>query len=405
MSYETTQPSWHAALEGHDIVIISPQYWGDYWVSKHWMAYELSRRLRTVFIEPPTWVGGLIRSPWTQRAHFRRLLQPLRRIDRQLCVLSPKFLPRLIDRAPGAANQRTVEMLHSMGIRRPIVLNFGTNFDLVTRLRGAVTVYYCVDPPFPDAGEEKHQALTCQASDLVYAVSDAYRQQLAPLCRAEQLHVIPHGYAFGHARRIDDDSATACPQEMKGLPRPILGYVGSIHDEYVDLDRIEQLAKRRPTSSIVLIGPYRNNPLGRDLSSDALRRLRHLPNVYLLGPRHFLDVPRYVKYFDVCLLLVNVKDYGVSALTTQRTHFKWLAYLAMGKPVVAPRVKEAESISSLVYLTSDDESYLAAIDQALAEDHTRAGPRVSYASEFSFERTLDSIAGPIARCLNRAPDA
>lgn len=400
-----TQPSWHAALEGYDIVIISPQYWGDYWVSKHWMAYELSRRLRTVFLEPPTWVGGLIRSPWAQRANFHRFLKPLRRIDRQLSVLSPKFFPRFIDRAPHAANQRTVKLLHNLGIRRPIVLNFGTNFDLVTRLCGAVTVYYCVDPPFPEAGEERDQALTCQVSDLVYAVSDAYRQQLAPLCRAEQLHVIPHGYAYSHARCIDDDSSTVCPPEMQGLPRPILGYVGSIHDEYVDIDRIERIAKRRPTSSIVLIGPYHNNPLGRDLSSDALRRLRQLPNVYLLGPRHFLDVPRYVKYFDICLLLVNIKEYGESALTNKRTHFKWLAYLAMGKPVVAPRVYEADSIASLVYLVDDDDSYLAAVDKALAEDQSNRIPRISYASQFSFDKTLTSIMLPIAERLNSAANS
>src|SRR4029079_14690198 len=142
--------------------------------------------------------------------------------------------------------------------------------------------------------------------------------------------------------------------DLEALPRPILGFVGSIHDAYVDIDRVERLARQRPHSSIVLTGRYKSNPRGPDLSPDALRRLRRLPNVHLLGPRHFLDVPRYVKYFDVCLVLVNVKEYAVSAMTSRRTHFKWLAYLAMGKPVVAPRVNETDSISSLVYLASDD---------------------------------------------------
>jgi len=286
-----------------------------------------------------------------------------------------------------------------MGIARPIVLNFGTNFDLVKRLDGVVTVYYCVDPSFPDAGHENDEALTCAASNLVYAVSETYRQHLASLCTTQHLHVIPHGYAFEHARRIAEDSAVSCPGELQALPRPILGFVGSVHDAYVDIDRVERLARQRPEASIVLIGPYRNNPLGPDLSSNALRRLRQLPNVHLLGPRHFLDVPRYVKYFDVCLVLVNVKDYAQAAMTQKRTHFKWLAYLAMGKPIVAPRVNEADSISSLVYLAGDDDSYIAAVDQAVSEDRGRGLPRISYASQFSFDRTLDSIAEPIARFL------
>jgi Glycosyl transferases group 1 len=400
MSDQLTPPSWYAALQGYDVVVVSPQYWGDYWVSKHWIAYELSRRLRTVFVEPPIWVGGIVKSPWKHRKYFRQLLRPLRKVDHELYVLSQKFFPGAVERRDDAPTERTLETLQRMGIQRPIVLNFGTNFDLVKRLHGAVTVYYCVDPPFPDLGHENDEALTCEASDLIYAVSEIYRQHLAPFCTTQPVRVIPHGYAFEHARRIAEDSAVSRPIELQGLPRPILGFVGSIHDAYVDIGRVERLARRRPESSIVLIGPYQNNPLGPDLSSDALRRLRRLSNVHLLGPRHFLDVPRYVKYFDVCLVLVNVRDYKESAMTSKRTHFKWLSYLAMGKPVVAPAVSEANSISSLVYLAADDDSYLDAVDQALVEDRALELPRVTYASQFSFDRTLDLIAQPIAEFLH-----
>src|SRR5678816_3719882 len=73
-----------AALRGHDVVIVSPQYWCAYWVSKHWIAYELSRELRTVFIEPPIWVGGMVKAPWAHRADFIRLARPLRKLHRNL---------------------------------------------------------------------------------------------------------------------------------------------------------------------------------------------------------------------------------------------------------------------------------------------------------------------------------
>lgn len=393
---------WHAALQGHDVVIISPQYWGDYWVSKHWIAYELSQRVRTVFVEPPIWVGGIARNPWKYRTHLRRFFQPLRKIDRQLYVLSPRFMPNGTRGEGDAMERQTVESLHRMGIRRPIVLNFGTNFNLVKRINGLATVYYCVDPPFATPGHENDEALTCEASNLVYAVSETYGQHLAQFCTTQPQHVIPHGYAFAHARRIADDPSASCPPELQSLPRPLLGFVGSIHDAYVDIDRVERLAKRRPEASIVLIGPYRNNPLGPDLSAAALRCLRKMPNVHLLGPRHFLDVPRYVKYFDVCLVLVNVKDYADEAMTKKRTHFKWLIYLAMGKPIVAPRVDEADSISSLVYLSRDDEGYLSAIDRALEEGPEKAMPRINYASQFAFDKTLDAIVNPIVRFLRPA---
>lgn len=390
---------WRDSLVGRDVVVVSPQFWGDYWVSKHWIAYELSRMTRTVFIEPPLWVGGLIKAPWSQREQFSRLLRPVRDVNPNLHVLSPRLLPSPLSRDENSPNRHTMHALRRLGINEPIVLNFGTNHDLLSKMGGAVNVYYCVDPDFPASGHENDEALTCESSDLIYAVSDTYRQHLQSLCTDQPLHVIPHGYAFDHARRIAEDPASTCPPELAALPGPKLGFVGSIHDAYIDIDRVEMLANARPDASIVLIGPYRNNPLGPDLSSNALRRLRKLSNVHLLGPRHFLEVPRYIKYFDACLILVNIKDYSSAAATQKRTHFKWLAYLAMGKPVIAPNVSEAASIASLVYLATDEKSYLDSVEKALKEDRSAAIPRIEYASQFAFSRTLDSIMNPISAFL------
>jgi hypothetical protein len=169
-------------------------------------------------------------------------------------------------------------------------------------------------------------------------VSDTYRRHLEPYAQGRPVHVIPHGYSYTHARRIDEAVGTdaAPPRELASLPKPILGYVGSIHDSYVDVSRVERVSRAFPGASIVLIGPYRNNPLGADLSKESERRLRALPNVHLLGPRHFLEIPRYVKCFDVALVLVNVDDYSETARTNRRTHFKWLLYFSMARSSSAP---------------------------------------------------------------------
>ena len=49
---------WKDILRNRFVVIISPQYWGGMWVSKHWIAHELSQYNKVLFVEPPTWVGG-----------------------------------------------------------------------------------------------------------------------------------------------------------------------------------------------------------------------------------------------------------------------------------------------------------------------------------------------------------
>jgi len=127
--------------------------------------------------------------------------------------------------------------------------------------------------------------------------------------------------------------------------------------------------------------------------------------VHLLGPRHFLDVPRYVKYFDVGLVLINTKDFDTTAKTSKRTLFKWLLYLTMGKPAVAPMMSEATSIGDIVYLSKDDANYVQNIRLALTERSDRREPRIRYASQFSFENVLNLIAAPIGERLGMEPAA
>ncbi len=79
------------ALQGRDVIIISPQFWGDYWVSKHWIAHELARHVRVFFIEPTLWVGSLLRKPWANRGHLTRMLKPVRQLENGVHVLSPRF--------------------------------------------------------------------------------------------------------------------------------------------------------------------------------------------------------------------------------------------------------------------------------------------------------------------------
>ena len=152
----------------------------------------------------------------------------------------------------------------------PIVLNFETNPRIVKALHGAVNIYYCVDPVMSAANDENDEQRTCAESDLIYAVSEAYREQLAAYGTGKPIYVIPHGYAFEHARRVDEDPASIEPAELRGLPRPVLGFVGSVHDSTVDIDRLERVAKAFENASIVLIGPHKNNPIGPDLSAPVI---------------------------------------------------------------------------------------------------------------------------------------
>jgi hypothetical protein len=392
---------WQETFRGRDVVVISPQFWGDLWVSKHWIASELAQQARVVFVEPAIWVGGLVREPSKLSTYGGRLLKPLRQIKENLFVFSPKLLPAFLGSEPQQLVAQARKVVQRLQLRDTIVLNFGTNYELASSFNNALSVYYCVDPFYARPGRESDERETCARSDMIFAISDAYRELLEKHATGRPIHVIAHGYAFEHARRIDEDASTTIPAELAQLPRPILGFAGSIHDSYVDLDRLEFIARARPDASIVLIGPHKNNPIGPDLSAEGLARIRALKNVHLLGPRHFLDLPRYVKYFDVGLVLINTKDFDRSDKTSKRTLFKWLLYLSMGKPVVAPLMSEATRIDDLVYLASNDGEYLQHLQSATSEQGEHRERRIEYASQFSFENVLNRIAEPLRAAHER----
>ena len=82
---------------------------------------------------------------------------------------------------------------------------------------------------------------------------------------------------------------------MRGLSRPLLGYIGTLHDERLDLELIVALARRFSTGSLVLVGP-------NHLSLAARRKLGQCANIHLPGPVPYALVPAYLQAFDVCLL-------------------------------------------------------------------------------------------------------
>ena len=284
---------------------------------------------------------------------------------------------------------------------RPVVLNFDTNWSLVDGLSPAANAYYCVDPVVPRPGIEDDESITCKKADVLFAISEAYAGHLRSLCADKSPLVLPHSYAFEDARSLDEDPEYHAPPELASLPRPVLGFVGSIHDSYVDIAAVEALSEGIAEGTIVLIGPYERNPLGDSASPELLARLRALPNVRMLGPRPFKIVPRYVKAFDVCLVLTNLRTVKPELRTANRTLFKWLSYLSLGKPIVAPELTEADPIRDIVYLCRTPDEYVAAVRRALSESPGLRQQRIAYASQFTFDKALNLLAAGLQPVVAR----
>jgi glycosyltransferase involved in cell wall biosynthesis len=139
------------------------------------------------------------------------------------------------------------------------------------------------------------------------------------------------------------------------LPRPIIGYFGLISRDWVDVALMEQVARRFPSGSIVMLGK-----VAMDVSA-----LARLPNVHLLGRKPYESLPAYCKGFDVAVI-----PFPINAATLNANPLKAREYLAAGLPVVSTAIPEVE-VLGLCRIGSDVESFVRQLRTALKQP----GPR------------------------------
>jgi teichuronic acid biosynthesis glycosyltransferase TuaH len=85
------------------------------------------------------------------------------------------------------------------------------------------------------------------------------------------------------------------------LPRsPVAVYVGTLHEERVDVPLLVDLAEARPDLAIAIVGPDSLGPASHD-------GLAAMANIHLLGPVPYDRVPAFFQHADVVIIphLVN----------------------------------------------------------------------------------------------------
>lgn len=179
------------------------------------------------------------------------------------------------------------------------------------------------------------------------------------------------------------------PDDLLGIKRPIIGYVGSLNSERLDIDIILSLANDFPDFSIVLVGPQ-----DQVFSTSSLHGLK---NVFFLGAKAEVDLPAYINAFDVC-----INPQLVNEITIGNYPRKIDEYLAMGKPVVATKTKTMESFANHVYLAEKGTNYPDLIRKAIFDNNESiSSERRQFASTHTWENCVASISALIQNTKNK----
>ncbi|MDQ3799642.1 MAG: glycosyltransferase [Acidobacteriota bacterium] len=384
-------------LRGRDILCFSHDWTGDP-LSKTHLMRVLSRDNRIL------WINAIANRMPTASSKdvsriFRKLkafTEPVREVEKNIFVLNPLAIPTYGSAAVRRFNQsfllsQVKSAMRKLKFQKPVNVVFNPAAGLLAgRLGEESLIYYCVD---------EYTAFTGAAAGLREIEEELFRKSELVVVSAEKLleskrkynpntFLIRHGTDWRHFRKALDEE-TQIPEQIKNLPKPVIGFHGLLAD-WVDFELIKKIAAHFKNGSIVLIGK---------IAVDAERKIKILDgisNVHFLGRQPYADLPAYCKGFDVALNPFIVND-----LTLAANPLKVREYLAAGLEVVSSDIPEVRILEHCRVAQTHDE-FIRQIEESLKNPPPRTQVSDSIKHE-SWEAKIDELREIIA--ARRGEDA
>lgn len=378
-------------LHGRDIVCVGFADWDtELWTNQHHLMSRLARENRVLFVESlglrrPQLAGRDLARIWRR---LRRGLAPPRGID-GLHVLSPLVLPLHRHAFARALNRRLLPLLvrraaRRLGLRRPILWAYVPQAEaLIDALDPALVVYHCVDdiaaqPGIDAAGFRAAERRFAARSDLVLASAPALATRLRTISgNVLDTPNVADTELFASALRPG-----ALDAGMAALATPRIVFTGAVVATKLDIPLLLELARARPAWSFALVGPVGPGDPRTDVSALAAE-----PNIHLLGPRSYEQLPDVLRAADAGLI-----PYARNELTDSIFPMKVYEYLAAGLPAIATPLPALADVAE-VSTATDADGIARLLEDALAHDSPeRRAERSRAAAAHSWDRRLEEIA-------------
>jgi len=364
-------------IVGRDIIVVGIQPW-DIEIGSNCknIAEEMARFNRVLYVNPPLDRNTKKKDKDDERVKKRiriskGLETDLVEIKKNMWNLYPKHMVESINAIPDGflydlfnkkRNKTFAKDIQSaidrLGFKDFIIFNDSSMFlgqDLKDLLKPKTYVYYMRDyltknPYWRRHGLRLEPKLIAKA-DVVVNNSTLYTEYGAQFTK--------HSYMVGQGCDVslfnDEDGQIPVAEDLKNIPKPIIGYVGFLTSRRLDIDLLIHMAKTKKEWQIVLVGPeddqFKNS------------ELHHIENVHFLGSRDSSELPSYIKGFDVCMNPQLINDATIGNYPRKIDE-----YLAMGKPTVATATKAMEYFKENTYLATTHEEWVTEVQKALDED-------------------------------------
>ncbi len=355
-------------LRNKNILIASTQNWYSPFLSKHYLAIELTKENHVYFVNPPRFIHKL-NKPY-KKFHDET--------NENLSVLTPQWLPK----SHSFPLAKIVSLLIFKYTYRKIIksINLIITFNPIYHVLsecfpGIPIIYYCVDY-YPLPGIEKN---ILEKANIIIVSSRALLEKHSG--------VYPNTFYLPHGIDFPDNKPMVRETSSTNLKSPIIGFIGNICKR-LDYRLIYKMITTYPDYSFVFAGPYAESLLGEGLDNSQLTMLKSFNNVSLTGeiPKDLID--SYIAEFDICIIPYDTDLENIKYCNPIKT----LQYLRCGKPIVSTSFPEINIIKDLAYVAKSADEFIELINYALKnETESKRYARINFAKKQSWASRLSRL--------------
>lgn len=319
------------------ILILSPQPWNYFFISKHHYALELAKDNDVWFLSAPQpgigWKKELAKNNVRSRLTVIKYKLPL-----------PQFFRFHVNKLYRYINRQTVkQMLKRIVPHFDLCIDFGcySLYENVDFVSAADKIFFPVD-------NFSNMPFTQRGAQYLFTVSEVIRKKFSDA--GISCHFINHGLSADFASRAKKELENN--NSWKKRERITVGYSGNLFIRFLNRDIFRQLIDENREIAFHLFGSTEFNKTDAG-EAEWFRYLSSQPNVFLRGflmPEQLADDLQSMDALLLCYKADNKDYFG------ENTH-KMLEYLSTGKAIISSHISlYADSVMISMTEAGNDEA-------------------------------------------------
>lgn len=387
-------------IKNENIICISSIDWDFIWQGhQEIMSVFAASGNRVLFIEntgirPPSFKDfSRIRK---RIINWLKSVKGFRKEKENIYIYSPLILPFPYSRIARWVNKYLMliplkRWLDIMKFDNPIVWTFlptGIALDIIHSLRKKALIYYYI-ADFNQLTRNRNRLKKTEEQlmrecDVIFVQGEYFKKRCLKFNK--NVFIFPFGVNGDIFSEFQEKMEHAIPEDMRAIPRPIIGYIGGIH-RHLDFGLLRFMAENNPNWSIVLIGPLQTQVSG----------IKNFKNIYFLNQKDFLRLPQYISQFDVGIVPYLLSEYTNTVYPTKINE-----YHIMGKPVVSTALPEVIGANrrNLIRVAKDYKEFASFIKDAINEDKSMfLAERVAAARDNSWPNRIEEMSQKVEELI------